>query len=158
MRFFSCRHKREKERKRWIARVRLFRRRRIRIAVSPGQISLPPPTGESASRTRAHKRALTATSVFHRLFLTSARQNLRARRGDWPFPRQTAQLRCTIIYLASSRAARHGTVRARKLAFSLSVSLLSLSIARSRRRNEDGDYDVRLIARIAFSRESRARA
>ena len=26
--------------------------------------------------------------------------------GDWPFPRQTAQLRCTIIYLASSRARR----------------------------------------------------
>lgn len=27
-------------------------------------------------------------------------------RGDWPFPRQTAQLRCTIIHLASSRARR----------------------------------------------------
>lgn len=26
--------------------------------------------------------------------------------GDWPFPRQTAQLRCTIIYLSSSRARR----------------------------------------------------
>ncbi|EZA51756.1 hypothetical protein X777_09513 [Ooceraea biroi] len=48
------------------------------------------------------------------------------RPGDWPFPRQTAQLRCTIIYLASSRAR---------------ASSKGLSIAAHHVSDEDGETE-----------------
>lgn len=65
--------------------------------------------------------------------------------GDWPFPRQTAQLRCTIIYLASSRA---------RCALAI-VRPLCHAVGRLRRRwNEDGERKSERSVR--FNRSHRA--
>lgn len=69
--------------------------------------------------------------------------------GDWPFPRQTAQLRCTIIYLASSRARR-------ALALAIVMPLCHAAAAASLRRwwNEDGER--RSERSVRFNRSHRA--
>ncbi|EGI57278.1 hypothetical protein G5I_14748 [Acromyrmex echinatior] len=63
-------------------------------------------TGELMSGVARTERACRPQLLFSIGFFLLNLRGETLELGDWPFPRQTAQLRCTIIYLASSRARR----------------------------------------------------
>lgn len=106
----------------WFSRRHFYYRRPLHRAACFNDVGY----GERIART---ERACRPQLLFSIGFFLLNLRGETLEPSDWPFPRQTAQLRCTIIYLVSSRA-RH------TLAI---VSLLYHAAASPRRRwNEDG--------------------